>query len=350
MKRSPLAYLTGRAVLSVLLAGCAAGTSISTPPSSSNVIALEQSLHPATNPQSFLSRLADRRTARAVPGRSRMSPRAKNSLLLYVTDTNGTKAVRVYAGKSWTPVGDLIGFSAPYTFCTDAAQDIYVTDFANPRVTEYARGAIAPTRVLVDTQGEPVNCAVDLNTGDLAVSNFLGPGGTGVGNVIVYKAAKGSPTVYTVPGFATCFFVGYDSHDNLFVDGNNGASAFVLAKLRKGKNAFRPVSLNQTIGFPGGVVWDGAYLAVGDQLTNIIYQFTISGSNGTVKGSTTLTGASDVFQFSFQGSSAKHPQATAVVGANFGSGSVDQWEYPAGGTAIRTVSGFTGPEGAIISR
>ncbi|MGC1380805.1 MAG: hypothetical protein WA814_07250 [Candidatus Baltobacteraceae bacterium] len=345
--RSAIGVL-GASALVATLSACSGGASTQPESIAPGVSGVEARLHPLTNPQRVLALLESRPAPSVARGRSRMSPRAKSSSLLYLGNSaNGS--VGVYSYPSLNPLGVLLGFTQPYTMCIDAAQDIYVTDFGGGRVIEYAHGAVAPARSLADHQGVPVACAVDPSTGDLAVSNFVGPSSS-PGNVILYTGAKGTPTKFTAPSFNNYFFAAYDANGNLFVDGLNASGDVLLAELPKGKSAFKAIAMNVTIGFPGGVAWDGAFLAVGDQFSNTIYQFKVSGSNATEQGSTTLNDATDVFQFFTTGGSTKHPQATAVVGADFGGGAADQWQYPAGGTPVKTITGLDGPEGAAISK
>lgn len=342
-----LSCVLGATALVAILAGCSGGAP--SQPSSSTQAAPDAArlLHPATNPQWVLNRLRGAPADVAI-GRSRMSPGAKNSGLLYIANTHAS-SVNVYSYSKWNAVGELLGFTLPYTMCVDAAQNVYVTDFSGKRVIEYAHGAITSTRTLADHQGTPVACAIDLKTGDLAVSNFMGPSG-GTGNVIVYRGAKGTPTEYAAKNLSDYFFVGYDANGNLFVDGEGSASDVLLAELPNGKSAFKAIHMNVTLGFPGGVAWDGEFLAVADQQANTIYQFKVSRSKATMQGSTVLSDATDVFQFWLTGSSPKHPQATAVIGADFGASAADKWDYPAGGTPLKTITGLDNPEGAAISK
>lgn len=343
MKRFPFAYTIGTAALAAMFGGCSSNAQPPIAPWNQGAALLEQRLHPMTSPHQVLDQLVPR----IAMGRSWMSPRAKTRELVYVADS-GVGTVNVYAGKGWVEAGELLGFKTPYTFCIDAAQNVYVTDVGNATITEYAHGTVAPIRVISDHQGGPIGCAIDPNTGDLAVTNIYGAGAIPPGNVIIYKGAKGTPTVYTAPNLYSYFLIAYDDRSNLFVNGeNSGESAAEFAKLPKGKKAFRPLALNQTIGFAGGIAWDGEFLVVGDQLTDAVYRFTISESQGAVKGTTTLVGSSSGFQFSFEGSSAKHPQATALVLANVGANAVSAYEYPAGGTALKTISSLTVPNGAL---
>jgi hypothetical protein len=346
MERSRIACAVGTSALVALLAGCGGGTPPQVASPAQSALAVQSRIHPATNPQWVIDRLARAPVARAASGRSHMKPGAKKNGLLYVVDT-GAATANVYSESTWGPFGDLLGFTRPYTACVDKAGDVYITDFSGDRVTEYAHGSITPMRTLSDHQGNPVSCAVDPKTGDLAISNFNGPSST-PGNVIVYRGAKGNPIRYSSSVLDNYFFVGYDDNDNLFLNGVGGSIVY-LAELPKGKSAFKTLSVNQTFGFPGGIAWDGVFLAVADQEANIIYQLKVSGSKATVHGSTTLNGASDVFQFWLTGGSAKHPQATSVIGADYGASAVDKWQYPAGGTALKTLTGLSNPEGVAIS-
>ena len=58
---------------------------------------------------------------------------------------------------TWNAVGELLGFTDPYTMCVDTAKDVYVTDFSEKRVTECPQGAITSTRILADREGTPIH-------------------------------------------------------------------------------------------------------------------------------------------------------------------------------------------------
>ena len=147
--------------------------------------------------------------------------------------------------------------------------------------------------------------------------------------------------MYATP-LAEVYFAGYDSKGNLFVDGFNSNRAFALVELPKGSNSFESISLNQTIEFPGGVQWDGKHLAVEDQLTGNIYQFAISGSNGTLEGTTPLEGAGDAVAFWIQ--------KPDVVAADAGNEDAEIWSYPGGGPPIKILTGqFDLPLAVVVS-
>ena len=103
-------------------------------------------------------------------------------------------------------------------------------------------------------------------------------------------------------------FCGYDSNGNLFVDGVNDSSAFVLAELPKGSGSFTNIDFTQKIEWPGGVQWDGKFIAVGDTDTGTIYR---TNAAGTVKGSTQLSGSNYVNQFWIVASSGRKKHKAA---------------------------------------
>ena len=197
----------------------------------------------------------------------------------------------------------------------------------------------------------PVDCSVDPITGNLAVSNVETAQGS-QGSVSIYTDAKGSPTMYTDPDIAEVYFLGYDNRGNLFLDGvPDTAAGFLFAELRKGAGTFTNITLNQNIETPGGVLWDGTHVAVGDSHNPVMYRFTISGSTGTKVGSTPITGFNGVNQFWKEGT------RVVVIEASAGSGfGVGFWKYPAGGRAIKILKlpkprppAIHEPSGAAIS-
>jgi hypothetical protein len=348
-------YALGASALLVILVGCGGGSQSQIAPSGPMPAAALQS---AQNPPS-IERLAnvERRAlaSHAAKVRAWMAPDAKPQALLYVSNTasgtSGPGTVNVYAWPSLKQLGSLIGFTMPYAMCVDKAQDVYITDFLALDIVEYAHGSIVPIRTLHDAYGMPDACSIDPTTGNLAVGNAFDPHAGLPGNLLVYAGASGTPKEYEAPNISHYWFPAYDDKGDLFANGESSSDVVSLAELPKGKSKFKPITMNQSIEFPGGVQWDGEYLAVADQEASVIYQFTISGSNATVEGSTTLGDADDVYQFWVTGGSGKHPQGTKVVGADYGASASEVWAYPAGGTPLKSItSGLDNPEGVVISK
>lgn len=291
-------------------------------------------------------------------GRSWISPAAKNNDLLYVSDLIA-QVVDIYTYKDHALVGTITGFFNPEGLCSDAAGNVYVTNDTSEgvhQITEYAHGSTTALRTINDPDGRANGCSVDPKTGDLAVADFWGPS-EGIGNVAVWHNATGTPVSYSNPNIWYYYYCGYDNKGNLFVDGETQGSVFGLGEVKRGGSKLGFINVNETIYLPGGVQWDGKYLAVGDQVavkrnfTSTIYQFAIKGSTGTEVSAMVLTSSSYVTQFfiPFVDASKKHKQGTLLIGPNQNGASTMIWDYPAGGDPIQTISGETAPIGVTVS-
>ncbi|MBV8530328.1 MAG: hypothetical protein JO104_03350 [Candidatus Eremiobacteraeota bacterium] len=101
----------------------------------------------------------------------------------------------------------------------------------------------------------------------------------------------------------------------------------------------------------GSVQWDGKYLAVGSGALGTIYQILLSGSSGSVQGSTELSGTGWVWQFWLaNGHEQRKSRIIAPTYAGSGGAEVGYWDYPAGGNPTKTITGFYQPDGAALSR
>jgi hypothetical protein len=192
-----------------------------------------------------------------------------------------------------------------------------------------------PLKRLSISYGQPSSCAMDTN-GDLAVGNLSD------GDIVIFKNASGSGTEMTTP-LSTEYFDGYDNNGNLFFDGFNGSSdSFELVELPKGSSTFQPITTSNSVSFPGSVQWDGTYLTVFDQRANAMYQYTVSGTKATLKGTVSLSGANDCAQTWI---------GTGVVycaDSGYGDGAV--FKYPAGGEPIAVFTGnFDLPLGTVAA-
>jgi hypothetical protein len=271
-----------------------------------------------------------------------MLPAAKSEDLLYVSNVY---TITVYSYPKGKLVGTLEDFDKPYGECVDKNGNVYVTDSTFDKIYEYAHGGTKPLRTLKDPGYVPYGCAVDPTTGDLAVGNYSDASAR-EGNVVVYHKAKGSPKSYTGYSFYYYYYCGYDAKGNLYVDGFDRYNEnFEFGELPKGGDQITDIALPKTLSAPGGIEWDGQYVAVGDSANAVIYQFTFSGSKATLEGTTPLTGGGDpIGQFGIINS-------TVVAPNQFASGSnVLFFPYPAGGAATKTITdGVFYPFSAVIS-
>jgi hypothetical protein len=288
---------------------------------------------PGAMPQSYSTAThADR-------GKSWMQPEALGDDLLYVTSfLNDT--VYVYSYPTGALVGTLTGFNWPLGECVDGKGDVFIVNQQSSNIIEYAHGGTTPIQTLSDTSYSPDGCSVDPLSGNLAVANAQGPGSRLFGNVAIFQNAAGNPTYYSDPNIYWYYFCGYDNNGNLFVDGNNESSPIPFAELPKGSSTFTDVALSKDIAHAGAIQWDGKHLAVGyggiDH--NEIYQVSISGSSGTVVGTTELNiprkaAITNGAQFWVQGNVVIVPLEVKGDRHN----RVGLWSYPAGGNIRKTI-------------
>jgi hypothetical protein len=268
-----------------------------------------------------------------------IAPDAKKGTLLYISDASDS-LVFIYSYPQDKVKGTLSGFDRPEGLCSDKAGDVWIVNTNAHDIVEYAHGGTTPIATLSDANYYPLGCSVDPTTGNLAVSNLYTVDAES-GSVSIYRGAKGTSENFANPTFFYYFYCGYDDRGNLFVDGQTASASFAFAELPRGGSKLKSVLLNQTIAYPGGVQWDGKYVAVGDRDENVIYQFAVIGRGGTEIGSTPLDGADQVSQFFIQGKN--------VIGPEAGLNDVGIWKYPTGGVATKMIGGFEAPNGAAIS-
>ena len=206
------------------------------------------------------------------------------------------------------------------------------------QITEY-QVPQKPIKTLSISDGSmPSSCAMD-TSGDLAVGIL---DGSSEGDIVFFKNAKG-PGVFIGTPLAEEFFDGYDNKGNLFLDGFTGSGAFQLEEIPKGSKTAETIATSNTILFPGSVQWDGKYMTVFDQEANNLYQYSISGTTATLKGTVSFSGSSDCAQTWI---------ATGVVycgDAGNDNGSV--FKYPAGGSQLAVFTGdFDEPLGVVAAK
>jgi hypothetical protein len=259
-----------------------------------------------------------------------MAPEAASQDLLYLSDVVAND-VKVYSFREGRLVGTLTGFGKPRSECADDAGNVWIADIEGRDVIEYPHGGTKPIASL-DTFGVPLGCSVDSPGHYLAVTG-------GIGGTIVSIYHEGShgrwsnPTRYTDSAMRSPYFCGYDSNGNLFIDGltKSKAGRFTLVELRRRSKTLESIAISQAIDTPGQVQWDGKDLAIGDSgvAPSVTYRFSISGSNATEIGMTTLDGTISVRQFWIAGGTLVGPDFNRNAGF---------WRYPSGGAPIKTIA------------
>ncbi len=290
-----------------------------------------------------------------------MSPLARQkSKLLYVSEFNGTD-VYVYDYPSAKQLGTLTGFSSPAGQCVDANGDVYITNSSGV-VDEYAHGGSTPINTYTTT-GSAFGCSVD-KEGDLAVTDFVGTS-YGPGSVTVFPAGSGNGVVYSDP--TDCYFIwpaGYDDNGNLVMIAENQASeAVTYCAVLKGSTSLTTLRAKGfTIYSPDSTMWDGKYIALGDQqlgggLQSGIVEATLSGSKLKYHANITLADNCEgdyshvvlPFIVGRKNTPINDKQSKAVAGANeFCHADFRLWHYPAGGDPFKSFTFQSGGQSVSI--
>ncbi len=286
-------------------------------------------------------------------GRSRMLPQKKKSVLIYAA---GSSEVDVYDYLNGKLVGTLSGFDGPYAGCVDAKGDVYITNFDGGNVVEYAHGG---TKILntYNSGGTPIGCSVD-SKGDVAVTSF------DPGEVTVF--AGGNPKKGTTYSGACTYLwsLGYDNRGNLIGVGETSSGGRCYAGLLSGGKSLSSLSFSGTIDFANGTMWDGKYIALGDQeaggtFDTGAYPSTLNGSTLSPVGSevvftdTCYNSYTDIvnpFIVGKKNTPINDRQGKVVVGTNTwcadgGSGNgggIKFWHYPQGGKPFKSYSQDSG--------
>ena len=262
----------------------------------------------------------------------------------YVINDYGSYASIFNYPKSTNMIGQLNGLGGQG--CTNVLYGYGKKIFWNPG--RQANGGIQEYQVpkkLLRTLPLPytVTSSCAMNTsGDLAVGVLLGNSYGPGGQVVIFKNATGSGKVYTTP-LDREYFDGYDPSGNLFADGLTTGSGFQLVELPKGSTKFETITTSNAVKFPGSVQWDGTYLTVFDQDANKMYQYTVSGTQATLKGTVSFSGSSDCAQTWIA--------KGVVYCGDYGNDNGEVFNYPAGGSPIAVFTGnFDGPLGTVAAK
>ena len=263
----------------------------------------------------------------------------KGAFYQWVSNSEDSSLVQFDYPKSDESIGEITAGGAQGE-CTDATYGagktyFWVVESDVGSVDEYTYDGKGPVKTLNVTGG--AGCAMDPKTGNLAVTIL------GSGDVVIFANAGGSGSEIR-DGLLETYYDGYDDRGNLFADGFNEADEPALAELKNGSSAFTQLALSNSVGFPGGVQWDGKYITLDDQKTGEIYGYACHGYSCALEQTVVLSGSSDCTQTWIGYGNAFCPDA--------GAEDVEVYEYPAGGSPIAILTGPADlPIGAVqVSR
>jgi hypothetical protein len=225
--------------------------------------------------------------------------------------------------------------------CSDKNGDVFFTGVNS--IIEFAHGGTTPIASYA-VPGTANSCSIDPTTGNLAAVVFCL---TGCGESVVVLTTPGMQVQsYLDSALPSLLFCTYDTNGNLYVDGYSG-SQFGLAELPAGGSALQTITLSQNIQYAGQIQWDGQYIAVTTTIHPAIEQVQVTGSTGSVVGTTQLTGVGTrATQSALYRDKVAVPTGTK---SRARSTNILFWKYPVGGYPVRTFTGFIGKGHAEIT-
>ena len=184
------------------------------------------------------------------PSHGWMLPAAKSMDLLYVSNHNQLLAFSYPKGKL---VGEITVASGDFFgLCSDSTGDVFVTSQGSgfqSYIYEYAHGGIKPFATLSDP-GDPLGCAFDPTTGNVAVTNISADDPPYYrGDVVVFPDGQGPPTQYSDSNVGSFLYCSYDATGDLFADGDG-----YLTELSAGGQSLNDITLGQRID-PSSIQW-----------------------------------------------------------------------------------------------
>jgi hypothetical protein len=255
-------------------------------------------------------------------------PMKKGSGSVYVADS-GVDAVYGYASTGGSPTYTVSGLSEPQGMASDK-KDIFVANTGTSQVFEYAPPSTTPALSISDPGEYPVGVAVNKKGTAIWVTNIISTSDT-AGNLLEYNGSGTLVQTITCSNLEKYYFVAVDGDGNVAVDGSNlsdGSPA--VDYIPAGSTTCNTTTI--PIEFPGGLMFDKkGNLGVDDQDADTITTYAPP-TYSTKVASASLSGISDPVTFAFNKGSKD------AWTANAGSASATEFKFPAGGSAITTIT------------
>jgi hypothetical protein len=327
-------YATGVTVAAALLAGCSSGGSSALSPSTGTQNAVRSGhLQPLkVRGLLVLSAMLPLVKPIHVPIVPDKHHKKKKSNDEYISNFYNSEILSFDYPKSDASTGT-ISADEPQGECSQTGKKTWwQVNSGDDTISEFAYGGTSPIKSVTESTGEAAGCSVS-KSGDLAVSLL------GTGDIVIFTGGTGTGTV-VADGMSSTYFIAYDPSGNLFVDGITESDTYGMNEMASGSSSFSSVTLPNSPEFPGGLQWDGKYMTFNDQEAHDIYQYSVSGDVATLEGTVSLSGSSDCVQTWIAKGLVYCPDAGNEDG--------EVYKYPAGGSAIATLTGsFDLPIGAV---
>jgi hypothetical protein len=244
---------------------------------------------------------------------------------LFVVDYYGN-AVDMLGYPSGKLLGVITGLNKPGSDCSDGAGNVWVANTGGSTIEEYSHTG-SHIATLADDGYEPISCAYDPKSGDLAVGNFTSEE-SGPGNIALYTGASGKPKFYRSSKILIVNYVAYaGTTGTLYLDGANQSGRLFYGSFSKGKFKTIPVT-GATIQYPGNLAWSSVTKSMNLQDSETygepIYQIAPSGK---------ITGHVDLHCEGECNPYVLLDDHLVTVGTQ-----LELFKYPQGGKAVKRIS------------
>ncbi len=355
------AYALSAYAALAMLAGCSSGASQISPPTAGQAPgASTQSVSPHVAQNGRVNNGGRPPSTAVVSGRrvttpSFMNPDAATRPLVFISDLD-EGVVNIYLQRAGNKmVGQITLLNAPQGLAADTARNLYIVEVNNLDVSVYAPPYTNGAKLTLTDPGYiPVDVAVSRH-GVVGVANQCSYPSCGPGSVTLYAKNSTTPcaTVIDATNFAQVRYAAFDAAGDLFIEGNNSSSRYVVGEITGGCKAkkMRLLTTTNTLQWGGGVKVDKAdrialldYDSSPGAFTIFTYNQPQKGSLGTSVSTTTLTGSQSPEGFAFLASGANiYTVDPGILGSN-------EYSYPAGGSPEKTISGgFQFPYGVAVT-
>jgi hypothetical protein len=253
--------------------------------------------------------------------------------LLYIGSHN---YIETYAYPAGTAAGSIKTAFTVMDLCSDAHGNVFALGTTTKNgaqvgsVYEYAHGGTQVVETLaLPARQIPSGCSSDPSTGNLAVTSYNYHNYTP--QIDIYPNATGTPQIYTNTALSALPQPAYDGSGNLFVVSSGNTGAYLPA----GSSALVRITIDAILGNVAHAQWDGKYFALqsfrvarhqGEHTLERVYRISISGSAGTLEGSTHFTN----WYSKDAGLSWIAGDTMVATPGNY----VAIWNYPGGGKSI----------------
>ncbi|HYL27760.1 MAG TPA: hypothetical protein VEW74_07980 [Candidatus Nitrosotalea sp.] len=272
------------------------------------------------------------------------SDAGNNSVVICNPSCNDCKTV---GGGLNAPMGNGAGPYHPPQMARAARRDYgLVADTMNSRVVVYTdtcstvavlNDSVYSSTTAVSYFPEGVAVAPD---GTVAVTNACAaPSCTGPGNIAFF--APGSTAITSIARglMSTYFFGDFDKHGNFYNDGLTSTGATMVGVVKRGSKTDVATGISG-VGYPGGIqVARNGTINIDDQQCSCIRVYKGTKQIRTV----TLSGTADAVTFAF------NKNNSDIWVADKSSATVYEFAYPAGGSSINSIGGFSEPIGVAVS-